>query len=83
MCKFVVIIWQDLSAWLSVKLHHDFNLKNLHKLFGFGNCNGVFQFANGLFLYARVLNYQANILNQDPKWHSIVVCYIQLSNLNV
>ena len=27
MCEFVVIIWQDLSAWLSVKLHHDFNLK--------------------------------------------------------
>ena len=27
MREFVVIIWQDLSAWLSVKLHHDFNLK--------------------------------------------------------
>ena len=28
MCKFVVIFWQDLSYWLSVKLHHDFNLEN-------------------------------------------------------
>ena len=35
MCKFVVTFWQDLSDWLSVKLHHDFNLKNLHKLFGY------------------------------------------------
>ena len=30
MCEFVVIFWLDLSAWLSVKLHHDFNLDNLH-----------------------------------------------------
>ena len=42
MCKFVVTFWQDLSDWLSVKLHHDFNLENLHKLFGYENCNGVF-----------------------------------------
>ena len=59
MRKFVATFWQDLFDWLSVKLHHDFNLENLHKLFGCENCNGVFQFVNGLLslvLYARLFN---------------------------
>ena len=52
-CKFVVTFWQDLSDWLSVKLHHDFNLENLRKLFGYENCYRVFHFVNGL-LYMHV-----------------------------
>ena len=61
MCKFVVTFWQDLSDWLSVKLHHDFNLENLHKLFGYENCNGVFQFVKGLLLYAPFFNLSMQI----------------------
>ena len=50
--KFVDEFWQDLSGWLSIKLCHDFNLENRHKLFGFQDCSGMFQLVNGLLLYA-------------------------------
>ena len=76
MCKFVVTFWQDLSDWLSVKLHHDFNLENLHKLFGYKNCNGGFQFVNGLLLYARFLIYRCKYSKSRPN----MVQYFNLLN---
>ena len=56
-CKFIDNFWQNFSDWLSIKLCHDFNLENRHKLFGFEDCNGIFQLVNGLLLYARFLIY--------------------------
>ena len=38
LCEFVDDFWQDLSDLLSIKLCHDFNLENRHKLFGFEDC---------------------------------------------
>ena len=57
MCKFGEIFWRDVSDRLLVEFHHDFNLENQHKLFGFEKCNEIFQFVNELFLYARFLIY--------------------------
>ena len=53
MSKLVVIFWKDPSKWLSVKLHHDLNFENPHKLYLDLKIAKVFQFVNGLLFYAR------------------------------
>ena len=72
MRKFVDDFWKDLSDWLSIKLCHDFNLENRHKLFGIEDCNGIFQLVNGLLLYARFLIYRCKYSKSIP---NMAQCY--------
>ena len=65
-CKFVDIFWNDIFDWLSVKFHCDFNLEHRHKLFGFEGKNSIFQFLNGLLLYARFLIYRCKYSKLRP-----------------
>ena len=71
MCEFVVIIWQDLSAWLSVKLHHDFNLKIYINCLDLKNATEYFRLLTDYFNMRVLLTY-ARLLTKNLKMNSIL-----------